>query len=376
MSSLPERPPANDLADLRRTLDSLMRAESVRVSREENLDPLGYKWGTTAAPYHKREHSSDPHRESRRREVSSRGRVDYRVHRSPEDTRRGTGERDVATRDRGDPGVSKHRSAREVQAPHFDAASISFKDYLRDFERVAQYNEWTKRDKQFHLRNSIVGNAKLRIKTMPDPAGYDDLVSQLLIAFSNDRTTDTYRNQMASVKRAASMDLESYGHHLLDLARQAHPSAGPEEQERIATEKFMDTAGSRNLSVWLKALKPRTMLATIDLAVQFEHATASHVVTKPKGGAADNELSLASLLLDDAGTPDGVVTASVAPGSAKDFPLEERVKRLVEDLFKKHQRSGANKRPPVKRDDIRCFNCHELGHMVRNCPHLKTAALN
>ena len=162
-----------------------------------------------------------------------------------------------------------------MQAPVFDGSSISFIEFVEEFMRFAEYNRWDEKDTMFHLWNSIVGNAKIRVKTMPDPTSLNIFLKELLSVFYNERTFEAYRNQLANVQRTFSMDLESYGYYLLDLARKAHPLAVAQEQETIAIDCFFKTAGSVSLHVWLKALNPRTLKDTIDLAIQHKQAMRS-----------------------------------------------------------------------------------------------------
>lgn len=131
------------------------------------------------------------------------------------------------------------------------------------------------------------------------------------------------------------MDLETFGHFLFDLVRKAHPRAIYEEQERIVRDWFMKKAGSRNLYVWLKANKPKTIEGAIDLAVQFEQATAANIGSKPKVQSAD--LSLTNLFVEER-TPAAQVLAASEPVSRepKNVPissgLEDQVKLLTEEL--------------------------------------------
>jgi hypothetical protein len=117
----------------------------------------------------------------------------------------------------------RRRPIKEVLSPTFDGRSNSFAEFVDDFTRVADYNSWDSEDRKFHLWNNIVGNAKIRIKTMPTPATFEDLLYKLLSVFNNERSLETYRDQLAMIKRDQSMDLETFGHYLYDLVRKPHP---------------------------------------------------------------------------------------------------------------------------------------------------------
>ena len=168
--------------------------------------------------------------------------------------------------------VKKVRLSQEAETPKYDGENMPFIDFVEDFLRCAQYNCWDETDTLFHLWYSIVGHAKICVKTMPYPSKLGSFLEELFAVFHSERRIEAYRDQLANVERIQNMDLETYGYYLLDLARKAYPLARSLEQERIAKEAFFRTAGSNNLHVWLTAHNPKTLKASIDIAIHFEEA--------------------------------------------------------------------------------------------------------
>jgi hypothetical protein len=268
----------------------------------------------------------------------------------------------------------RRRTSREVTAPTFSGSGNSFVEFLEDFERVAEYNQWNEGDKKFHLWNAIVGNAKIRIKSIPYPHDYSTLLQRLMVVFHNERSVEAYRDQLDCVKRDTKVDLETFGHQLLDLVKKAHPLALPAEQERIARDKFLETAGSRNMFVWLKANKPKSVEAAIDLAIQFQQATAVNSPRKPPVGNNGAELALTNLFVE---SEKPVKVAQVQQEPSKQSVLEGQVKLLAEELKALTQQlKSKSSKPQAKRQPLKCFGCDEVGHFKKDCPKSDAKTLN
>jgi len=253
--------------------------------------------------------------------------------------------REISARDRGH--CVRNIISLEAEPPKFDGVNLSFLEFIEEFMRVADHNGWGYKEKMFHLRSSIVGNAKIRMKTMPYPTNLDSFMKELLSTFHNERTVEAYKDQLANVKRASSMDLETYGYYLIDLASKAHPSAVAHEQERIAKECFFKTAGSCDLHVWLIARGPKTMKDTIDLAIQYERAMVDHAARRPS-------------------VPLPMQVASKSATSV----IEEQLRGMIADLeelkdqlrFGSHQSSG--------KDHCKCCDCRKSRPAVQQMKSL------
>ena len=267
---------------------------------------------------------------------------------------------------------SRRMLRKEVPPPTFDGINGSFPEFVEDFTRTADYNGWDNDDRKFHLWNCITGNAKIRVKTIPYSANYLDLLSRLWPVFDNERSLESCRNQLAFAKRDANMDLETYGHYLLDLVRKAHPRAEQEEQERITLDHFVKSAGSHNMYVWLRAYRPKTVIDAIDMAIHFEQATALNCHRKPRIEVAKCEFPLTNLFVkqvDD--LPTQVATAKPNfPASPAGNRWQEQLKVIsdqVEALTKKLNCENSK----IKQAPVFNFGCDQPGYTKRTYPNVK-----
>ena len=270
----------------------------------------------------------------------------------------------------------KTRRRREVMPPQYDGKGVAFTDYLEEFDRVAEFNSWSKSERCFHLWTHISGPARQKIVALKYVKDWDKLVKLLKSKFCSTRALDAYRTKWVNAKRGPDMDLESYGLYLLDLSRKANPESSIVEQERFAKERFIETGGSTHMRFWLAALKPATLQDAIDLAVQYDAAYQAARPHKPDIGPLGPVAMPVGLAGGDTVAPKNVSEeVPSTSGQATGAEIAELLKKLHKFLDAAPQatrgtgpRKGA--RTSYNSRDFRCFGCQQPGHIKKDCPNL------
>lgn len=261
------------------------------------------------------------------------------------------------------PSQGYRRRRREVAAPHFDGKDVTFSDYLLDFSRVAHFNSWNEEEKCFHLWNSIVGTARIKILALPFENKWDELLNKLKRVFSTERAVEAHRMKWLDVKRDPELDLETFAHYLLDLSRKANPLSLPEEQERFAKEKFIETAGTSQMKFWLRALKPTNLQDAIDLATQYELASQAMKPGKPDLGH-----HVAAVIPDPCALPStsqgaAVTAAAETTSVSQAADMASKICETIKSTLAEGLKSWSKPKDTSKF----CRYCKKRGHEINEC---------
>ena len=230
-------------------------------------------------------------------------------------------------------------------------------DYLRHFEMVSAWNEWSLEDRAVQLSMNLTGVARQAwadsFCDQTSPISYDALVSALTQRFKPEGQEEVYKAEFRHRIRKRDENFMEYGCALRRLAIRAFPKIRYEAREDLIVDQFLQSLADTEMRRHVSLAHPSGVEQAISMATEYETVTqtmrASHV-HKPKQVAMVQEAS---------------------PPYSKQELLQEVdaiiVKRLGERRDERRNERRDRRRPP-NLQKIECWGCKQMGHFQQDCP--------
>jgi hypothetical protein len=224
----------------------------------------------------------------------------------------------------------------------FDGTS-DWADYLKHFEAVSAWNNWTENEKAMQLTMSLRGTAR---QTWSDcypgsqpSLDYDNLVSTLGMRFKPEGREEAYKAEFKSRKKLKDESFMDFGFTLRRLALRAFPKLEHTGREENVLDQFLFGLYDQNMKRHLMLSHPKNLEHAITMATEYDMVNQTLVPkppSKPYNVAAVKE--------------DGKAIES----------LMARLEKAEKALGKLTEKRGP-----------KCYKCQTFGHIARNCPQNK-----
>ena len=232
----------------------------------------------------------------------------------------------------GAPAGAQAGPAIKFKPPVFDGTS-HWRTYLLQFEAAAEANGWTDEEKALSLILALRSEALDALQDIPetDRGDFEKVVHHLELRYGDRHLTRLYDAQLMARSQKASESLQQFGADVVRLVRLANPEASPEMMEKLKIDRFIKGLrdGEARQALWLANHKLYTDV--LAHALQYEAAKK----------------------------------ASLGLSRAREF-------RVFEGEEHQCLCSGAREQETTTRRSgrtgIRCWSCHNTGHLMRDCP--------
>lgn len=227
------------------------------------------------------------------------------------------------------------------KAPTFDGTTdVGF--FIRQFEDVAQANQWEEASARIHLRASLTDAAA----TCGQAEDTEHIFTALRARFGITRSEAKAR--LVTLRREQRTSLQEHAAEVNRLVSTAYAELPRHHQQEMKLDTFQTSLGNSNLQRHLLAIQPQTLEAAVQAGndyLQIQPGQHNPVIRQVEEGEGNNARKV-----DD-------------PVQA----LLKAVARLTEEVHAlKTTPPPTTRRPPPPRQ--RCYGCDQEGHIRRSCP--------
>ena len=246
-------------------------------------------------------------------------------------------------------------AARPLVLPETFDGTGSWSEWCYHFENVAAVNGWDGAQKLQWLRVRVTGRAQKALHRLA-VATYEATRDALTARFEPVSRHTRYQAEFQLRRKKSAEGWADFADDLRNLADKAYPTLQEEAKERLSLNSYLAQLPQPQISFSVRQKQP----ATLDEAVAATIEMESYLPPQSVSGVCP----------DAAGEVPPLSVESV-DSMTKLTQLVGKLTEQVEQLQLRQPPVQGQRAPPWRaRRGFRgeCWNCHQFGHIARNCP--------
>ena len=265
-----------------------------------------------------------------------------------------------------------HPRRREKDPATFDGESTEWVDYLKHFNRVAEWNGWSYKEKAIQLAMSLKNTAQRVLSDLPEAQirDFDMLVNALNRRFNPAERETAYRCEFRNRRRQKGETIPEFGYALRRLASKAFPTISTADRECWVVDQFINGLTSIDMRRHTQFGHPNTLDSAMALATEYESFEAVQTSgRKPPQAVSNTSVSAVTRPAAAERTSLGDDSKFMLQVTQTMQDISRQVAKLQQELAGKSKKEG---RPRI--ESVECFRCHAKGHYQSHCPLNKSGS--
>ena len=243
----------------------------------------------------------------------------------------------------------------------------SWEGFFRPFQAQAKACQWNDEVKLFRLTSSLRGDAAEYAFCHLSPSeivSYESLVQALELRYRESRVPTSYLAALESRKLQPKEEMPQYIADIKRLVIKSYPTADNSVRETVGLRNFLKGLPDEQAAVSVGMTNPVTV-AEAQAAYEMYMSLKSDLgKTRLRSVNTKSESSMYVTKNEFRNFSEGL-------NKSLDYRFNE-MRSFIHNIGtgsngRNQNAAGFQRRPPMDKKNIECFNCHEKGHIAREC---------
>ncbi len=257
-----------------------------------------------------------------------------------------------------------------VMPESYDGVTMTFEDWLTNFEICSAINGWSEGQKCSFLAVKLRGSA-LHVYTdlcAEKRNNYASVVKSLKNRFDRSDQTELFKVQLRARVRKSGENLSELASAIRRLTNRAYPGVPVVVREDLAKDQFIEALDSRHTRLEIRRRKPTSLDEALSMTMEEEMLLSLEEKRICSSTSMTSVQALSHPKVQDAKTASAqAFNNDSVKGHFEHSDRFAELSKKVDDLAKMVESLKMRKFTP--RRDIVCWACKQKGHTQANCSY-------